>query len=89
MNKAGNKYRNLAIAAVVVASLTGCASMKDWFTSDKAKPSGHRRPRMRLPASLPGLTLASPPAGTCSGPPPAPVTASRGPISHLSSRLRC
>ena len=30
-------YRQLAALALVAVSLTGCASVKDWFTSDKAK----------------------------------------------------
>ena len=31
------KYKQLAVLALMLASLSGCASMKDWFTSDKAK----------------------------------------------------
>lgn len=30
-------YKRIAIVALVGLSLTGCASMKDWFSSDKAK----------------------------------------------------
>lgn len=30
-------YKRIAMLALVGVSLTGCASMKDWFTSDKAK----------------------------------------------------
>lgn len=30
-------YKRIAVLALVGLSLTGCSSMKDWFTSDKAK----------------------------------------------------